>query len=454
MASVRSLGSGWFGFIAPANYVARTHVRSSRGSTSTSSTSITCLRSETRWRQPSHIDGSLRLSTQVRCAAVDLDLGGAEQQSAVDELWWEEGAPVQSLEIACRDAKGDELDPWYLSELLMDVGAMSVSVDDSDLGTKDETPLLHEHVNPKAFDPTIPSPSSSGRKDMWGGSSRVVALFPREWDMAGVVNTVEEVLELASPLVFKVDDVVDKDWVKTVQEGWDPIEVGRLRIRFPWHPALPPSELGPGQVELELEGGRAFGTGEHPTTSMCCKWVEENVEGQRVLDYGSGSGILGLAALSLGATEAVGVEIDLSAIASAAVNAATNGLKMDTYYPQEVGTGEGIDLVLTKLAVSEEAVEERPEDAREPLSVADGISISCEELGKFDVTVANILAAPITRLQPVFAYFTRPGGKLALSGVLEEQADAVLAAYAANFDLTITERLGGWVLLSGVRREP
>ncbi|CAM9644473.1 unnamed protein product, partial [Hapterophycus canaliculatus] len=225
-------------------------------------------------------------------------------QHSVDELWWEEGAAVQSLEIACKgDAHGDELEPWFLSELLMDMGAMSVSVDDADLGTKDETPLLQDHTKSKAFNPTVPPPSVSGRKDMWGGSSRVVALFPRKWDMAGVVASVEEALELASPLCFKVDDVVDEDWVKIVQEGWDPIEVGRLRIRFPWHPALPPSQLKPGQVELELEGGRAFGTGEHPTTSLCCTWLEENVAGQRVLDYGSGSGILGLGALSFGAVE-------------------------------------------------------------------------------------------------------------------------------------------------------
>ncbi|CAM9672252.1 unnamed protein product [Ectocarpus sp. 4 AP-2014] len=385
-------------------------------------------------------------------ATADADVNGAGQQSAVDELWWEEGGAVQSLEIACRDAKGGELDPWFLSELLMDVGAMSVSIDDADLGTGAEVPLLHKHTNSKAFDPSVPLPSVSGRKDMWGGSSRVVALFPREWDLAGVVANVEEVLELASPLSFKVDDVVDKDWVKNVQEGWDPIEVGRLRIRFPWHTPLHPSELKPGQVELELEGGRSFGTGEHPTTFMCCTWLEDHVAGQRVLDYGSGSGILGLAALSFGAVEAVGVELDLSAIASAAVNAANNGLKMDTYYPHEVGTGDGLDLVLTKLAVSEKAPEDPSEDAMEPPSVADGLPISTEELGAFDVTVANILAGPIIRLQPVFAYLTRPGGKLALSGVLEEQAGAVLSAYAESFDLEVTESMGGWVLLSGVRR--
>ncbi|CAM9580856.1 unnamed protein product, partial [Ectocarpus fasciculatus] len=206
------------------------------------------------------------------------------------------------------------------------------------------------------------------------------------------------------------------------------------------------------QVELELEGGRSFGTGEHPTTSMCCTWLEDHVAGQRVLDYGSGSGILGLAALSFGAVEAIGVELDLSAIASAAVNAANNGLKMDTYYPQEVGTGDGLDLVLTKLAVSEKATEEPSAGAMEAPSVADGLAISTEELGHFDVTVANILAGPITRLQPVFAQLTRPGGKLALSGVLEEQADGVLSAYAENFDLKVTESMGGWVLLSGVRR--
>eukprot|EP00903_Cladosiphon_okamuranus_P014851 g13752.t1 len=369
-----------------------------------------------------------------------------------DELWWKEGDGVQSLEIRCRDANGDELDPWFLSEFLMDIGAMSVSVDDSALGSKEEAPLLHDIVQSKAFDPSIPFPSTYGRKDMWGGSSRVVALFPFKWDLAGVVASVEEVLELASPLAFSVDDVEDKDWVKAVQEGWDPVEVGRLRIRFPWHPALPSSQLRPGQVELELEGGRAFGTGEHPTTSMCCTWLEDNVQGQRVLDYGSGSGILGLAALSFGAKEAVGVELDLSAIASAAINAARNGLKMDTYHPQEVGSGEGIDLVLTKLAVSQESEGSLPAGAMEPLPVAEGIAISPEELGKFDVTVANILAAPIMRLQPIFAYFTRPGGKLALSGVLEEQADAVLAVYADNFDLQVTQSMGGWVRLSGLRR--
>ncbi|CAM9131757.1 unnamed protein product [Sphacelaria rigidula] len=238
----------------------------------------------------------------------------------------------------------------------MNIGAMSVSVDDTAKGTEDEQPVLRYDVIPQAFDSRFPAPSSTGSKEMWGANSRVVALFPQRWDVRSVVDSVEEVFELASPLSYAVDDVEDQDWVKTVQEGWEPIQAGKLRIRFPWHDPLPASQLGPEKVELVLEGGTAFGTGEHATTLLCCNWLERTSSGQRVLDYGSGSGILGLAALKFGATEAIGIEMDLASIASAITNAANNGLAMDNYYPEEVGSGEDLDIILTKLRLKETEV--------------------------------------------------------------------------------------------------
>ncbi|CAN0301888.1 unnamed protein product [Ascophyllum nodosum] len=339
---------------------------------------------------------------------------------------------------------------------MMDMGAMSVSVDDSSLGTDEEIPIMDEEV----FNPLSPVPSETGRKEMWEGRSRVKALFPGEWDVEGVMSSVREVFDLSSPLTFEVGSVDNEDWIKNVQEGWDPIEVGRLRVRFPWHEVLPSSQARPGQVELELEGGSAFGTGEHPTTSLCLEWLEEKSSGQRVLDYGSGSGILGLAALKFGAKETVGVELDPGAILSAAGNAERNGLRMDTYHPREIVSSDQLeDVLLTRVSTKESVAEllsvsaYSTAAAAEPhFSATEGSVIRAQDLGTFDVTIANILAAPLVRLRPILSRFTRPGGKLALSGVLETQAKTVVDAYENDFSLKVTRTMEGWVLISGVRR--
>jgi ribosomal protein L11 methyltransferase len=173
-----------------------------------------------------------------------------------------------------------------------------------------------------------------------------------------------------------------------------------------WHAAPEP-----GAINIVLDPGAAFGTGSHPTTRLCLEWLERNVEaGDRVLDYGCGSGILGIAALKLGAAAAVGVDIDPLALEAARYNSRQN----------EVA-----------LAVVS-AAERIPGVAR--------------------LTVANILANPLRMLAPLLAAHTEMNGRLALSGILETQAPEVIEAYAPWAPLSIEGREEAWVLLAGMRR--
>jgi len=175
-----------------------------------------------------------------------------------------------------------------------------------------------------------------------------------------------------------------------------------------WH--APPQ---PGAVNIVLDPGAAFGTGSHPTTRLVLAWLERTVRpGDRVLDYGCGSGILAIAALKLGAASAIGVDVDPLALETAGYNASRNGVALE-------------------LA-----------DAGSPLA------------GQARVTVANILANPLRMLAPLIAAHTLPGGALALSGILEDQAEEVIDAYAPHASLAVEGRDSGWVLLAGTRHAP
>lgn len=215
------------------------------------------------------------------------------------------------------------------------------------------------------------------------------------------------------------------------QRTWPPIVVGELYVRFPWHPDPPPAGT---RASLVLEPGMAFGTGEHPTTRLCCEWLQRELAGAArhaselpgvcvdspaaaldVLDYGSGSGILALAALAFGASTATCVDTDREANRVAMWNANVNGL-------------------------SERVSVHTPDDAP---------AVS------FPLVVANILAPTLIALAPTLAAATLPGGRIGLSGVLVRQAAGVRAAYERAFELDEADvEDGGWVLISGTRRQP
>jgi ribosomal protein L11 methyltransferase len=206
-------------------------------------------------------------------------------------------------------------------------------------------------------------------------------------------------------------EVGDRDWARAWMDRFRPMRFGRRLWICPG--GLPAGE--PDAVRLELDPGLAFGTGTHPTTAMCLEWLDSQaLAGRRVVDYGCGSGILGLAALKLGAASVLAVDLDPQALLATRENAARNGL--------EAG-----------LTVSEEL----------------NLAPDCA-----DILVANILAGPLIELAPGLAAAVRPGGEIALSGVLEAQAAAVTAAYRPWFHIGPFVLREGWTLISGRRRAP
>lgn len=284
-----------------------------------------------------------------------------------------------------------------LSDALMGIGALSVSVEDADEGTDAEKPLFGE-------------PGMEPEQAAWE-RSRVVALADADADPASLVMAAAEACGLNTVpdgLRYTTRSVADQDWVRLTQSQFDPIHIGKNIWVVPsWHEAPDPQAL-----VLELDPGLAFGTGSHPTTRLCMEWLEANPPlRSSVLDYGCGSGILAMVAKKLGAMQVMGVDIDPQAIESARHNSERNHCEINFYLP-------------------------------EPFADA--------ARGKtFDVVVANILSSPLKLMAPMLSGRVAPGGALVLSGVLARQADEVAAAYAPFIQLNIWAERDGWVALSG-----
>ena len=289
------------------------------------------------------------------------------------------------------DADAGAADGW--ADALLAAGALSVDVADPHAGTVDETPLFGE-----------PGEEIGRRWPM----SRLTALFPAAADVAAALAAAAEAM--ARPLPpHESADVPDQDWVRATQAQFGPIRIAdRLWIVPSW--CTPPD---PAAESLILDPGLAFGTGSHPTTRLCLRWLTEALHrGESVLDYGSGSGILAIAAARLGAGVVVGTDIDPQAMVAASANAAANGVDARFLLPD----------VLAAAA-----------------------------LPPFDVVVANILANPLRLLAPALARRTAPGGRIVLSGVLAAQADEVAATYADWFNIGPWAVDEGWVALVGTR---
>jgi ribosomal protein L11 methyltransferase len=186
-----------------------------------------------------------------------------------------------------------------------------------------------------------------------------------------------------------------------------------------------------------LEPGLAFGTGEHPTTRLCLGWLwrrREVLRGAKVVDFGTGSGVLAIGARLMGATRAVGIDLDPMSIRAAAINAELNGIAVGGANDDDDDDGDDSFV----LAVADGS---RDED------LPDGLR------GDVDVLVANILVGPVVALAPLFASYVKPGGSVCLSGVLETQTPAVIEAYeAAGFEALTRESEDGWAVVSGVRK--
>ncbi len=276
-----------------------------------------------------------------------------------------------------------------LADALLEAGALAASIEDADAGTADEQAQFGE-------------PGSISRPG-WR-RSLVVALLPPDSDVGELLLRCAVQAGLAELPPFSVDEVPEQDWVRLTQSQFEPIRVAqRLWIVPSWHTAPDPAA-----ITLVLDPGMAFGTGSHPTTRLCLEWLERSVRpGVSALDYGCGSGILAIAAGRLGAGEVVGVDIDPQAVAAARGNAEANG------------------------------VAARFQESADRLS------------GQFDLVVANILANPLRLLAPALSGHLRPGGLLALSGILVEQADDLIDAYAPYLSLAVVDQRDGWVCLAG-----
>lgn len=293
-----------------------------------------------------------------------------------------------TIETDCRHAEA-------LADALLDAGALSACIEDADAGTPAETPQFGEPGS-------ITTPG-------WE-RSRVVALLEAGTDAGELLAACAASAGLGAMPAYTQEDVAEQNWVQLTQSQFEPIRVSqRLWIVPSWHEAPDPEAL-----VLVLDPGMAFGTGSHPTTRLCLEWLERifvpGASGNNsILDYGCGSGILAIAAAKLGATEVLGVDIDLQAVTAARNNAERN------------------------------AANARFDDSARPLA------------GQFDIVVANILANPLKALAPAICGHVRSGGRLALSGILSEQAEELIAIYAPYIALDIADTRDGWVCLAGIK---
>ena len=288
-----------------------------------------------------------------------------------------------NLVVPGRDAEA-------LGEALQAHGAISTDLSDADAGTAAEREVLLE-ANEQAA--------------LWA-RCRLSALFGADADVSRILDDALAQSGAQDLGGASIDRLEDADWVALTQRQFEPIRAGeRLWIVPTWHE--PPR---PGDVNIVLDPGAAFGTGSHPTTRMCLAWLEGHVRGgDSVLDYGCGSGILGIAALKLGASRAAGIDVDPLALEAARYNSQRNAVALEV------------------------------RDAQLPLA------------GAFRITIANILANPLRMLAPVIASHTLPQGRIALSGILEDQADDVARAYQPWAPLESVARDGPWVLMAGPR---
>jgi ribosomal protein L11 methyltransferase len=282
-----------------------------------------------------------------------------------------------------------------LSDRLADeLGALSVSIEDADAGSDAEQPV---------FDEPDVAASAAWRR------ARVGALFADEVDAISAAAAVVAASAAGDMHVVAISPVVEEDWVRLTQAQFGPYRITDDFWVVPTWSAVPPDA----RHVIRLDPGRAFGTGTHPTTRMCLRWLAArgtagDAAWRRALDYGSGSGVLAIAASHFGAGEVDAVDVDPVAIETSRANALANGVVVRAGTPDTVA-------------------------------------------GPYALVVANILAAPLKLLAPVLSALVDAGGDLVLSGVLDRQTDELRAAYAPWIALEARAHDEGWVLLVGKR---
>jgi len=275
-----------------------------------------------------------------------------------------------------------------LSDALEALEALSVSVEDADAETAAEHALFGE--------PGMPAP-----KEGWL-RSRMVGLFQAELDARQAAHLLSAQDFFEGCQIVAVVAVADQDWVRLTQSQFAPVDItSDFWIVPTWHE--PPSQA---KQMIRLDPGLAFGTGTHPTTRMCLRWIASHpLVGQRVLDYGCGSGILAIGAAKYGAVHVDAVDIDMAAVESTVLNAQANQVTLNAGLPD----------------------------------VAKGL---------YGTVLANILATPLKVLAPLLCAHLEAGGALVLAGILERQADELKQAYAPYLSLQVSDAQEGWILMT------
>jgi len=290
---------------------------------------------------------------------------------------------MYELSLLCPEDRVD-----VLSDALDALDALSVSVEDADAQTPAEQALFGE--------PGMPPPKDGCQR------SRRVALFAQEVAAkeAAVLLGAQDFFEDCQ--LLGIQTVEDQDWVRLTQSQFAPVEVTPDFWIVPtWHE--PPEQA---RQIIRLDPGLAFGTGTHPTTRMCLRWIaQHDLQGQRVLDYGCGSGILAIGAAKYGATHIDAVDIDDAAVTSTELNAQANGVRLQAGLPDKAQ-------------------------------------------GQYETVLANILATPLKVLAPLLCSYVTLGGHLVLAGILERQAEELQAAYAPWVSLEVADTQEGWILMT------
>lgn len=275
-----------------------------------------------------------------------------------------------------------------MEDLLLGLGAVSVTFMDAE-----DQPI---------FEPDL------GTTPLWQ-HTHLLALFEADTERQPLLDLLQQLWQQPLP-EYQFEDIADQDWERSWMDNFQPMRFGRrLWIVPSWHEA-PDSQA----VNLLLDPGLAFGTGTHPTTALCLEWLDgQDVRGLNAIDFGCGSGILAIAALLLGAERVTGTDIDPQALEASRDNAQRNGIA----------------------------------DERFPLYLPEAMPAE-----RVDLLLANILAGPLVSLAPQLSSLVRPGGRIALSGILAEQTEEILAAYRDAFELDPVAEKDGWIRVTGVRR--
>lgn len=302
--------------------------------------------------------------------------------------------PFLELTLHCTEAT----QPRY-ENALEDVGALAVTMLDADADTSNERAILEPGV---------------GQTPLWNALV-LTALFPAETNALALLAALEAFdagLDWSSAGFRAVED---EDWERAWLDQFQPMRFGQRTWIVPWNHELPEAAQAADAAVVRLDPGLAFGSGTHPTTALCLRWLDQlsaegELQGRTVLDFGCGSGILALAALKLGAAAAVGVDNDPQALTATADNGERNGVHIAAWLPQD------------------------------------------EPAATYPVVVANILASALDALAELLAARVAPGGRIALSGILHGQEGELLERYAPWFEQLEAVQDGDWMRITGVRR--